>query len=89
MYSAGTVLPCRTGNFGYVRSYTFFNLPEHNFYRFTQQPPDIDLTTESYTDKSTNWNADIHMISTYAFLSNEEAKVFAAKEQKYLICKMV
>ena len=62
-----------------------FNLPEHNFYRFTQQPPDIDLTTESYTDKSTNWNADIHMISTYAFLSNEEAKVFAAKEQKYLI----
>ncbi len=62
-----------------------FNLPEHNFYRFTQQPPDINLTSESYTNKSTNWNADIHMISTYAFLSNDEAKVFAAKEQKYLI----
>ena len=62
-----------------------FNLPEHNFYRFTQQPPDIDVTTKSYTDKSTNWNADIHMISTYAFLSNDEAKVFAAQEQKYLI----
>ena len=62
-----------------------FNIPEHNFYRFTQQPPDIALTTSSYEDKSTNWNADVHMISTYAFLSNEEAKVFASKEQKYLL----
>tara|TARA_Y100000389_G_C17448558_1_gene513179 strand:- start:43 stop:1686 length:1644 start_codon:yes stop_codon:yes gene_type:complete len=62
-----------------------FNIPEHNFYRFTQQPPDIALTTSSYQDKSTNWNADVHMISTYAFLSNEEAKVFASKEQKYLL----
>ena len=62
-----------------------FNLAEHAFYRFLQQPPDVDLTTDSYTNKLTSWNADIHMISTYAFLSNEEAKVFALREQKYLI----
>lgn len=51
------------------------------FYRFLQPPPDISL---NYVDKRTNWNADTHLISTYGFLTEEESKVFAAKEQKYL-----
>ena len=51
------------------------------FYRFLQPPPDISL---NYTDKRTNWNADVHLVSTYGFLTDEESKVFAMKEQKYL-----
>ena len=61
-----------------------FNDPLQQFYRFLQPPPDIALSTTSYQDKRTNWNADIHLISTYGFLTEEESKVFAANEQKYL-----
>ncbi len=61
------------------------NIALQQFYRFLQPPPDISLnTTSSYSDKRTNWNADIHLISTYGFLTDEESKIFAAKEQKYL-----
>ena len=61
------------------------NIALQQFYRFLQPPPDISLnTTTSYSDKRTNWNADIHLISTYGFLTDEESKIFAAKEQKYL-----
>jgi len=54
------------------------------FYRFIQPPPNIVL---DYTnaDKRTNWAADIHLISTYGFLSEDEMKVFAAENQQYLI----
>jgi hypothetical protein len=62
-----------------------FNNIYHAFYRFLQPPPDISLNVNSYTDKRTNWNADIHLISTYAFLTEEEEKVFAMNQQKYLI----
>jgi hypothetical protein len=62
-----------------------FNNAYHQFHRFLQSPPDIELGTTSYHDKRTNWNADIHMISTYGFLSKEESKVFASQEQTYLI----
>jgi len=54
------------------------------FYRFLQQPPNpqLDYTNSS---KRTNWAADIHLISTYAFLNEDEMKLFAAQDQKYLI----
>ena len=61
-----------------------FNESLQQFYRFIQPPPDVSLNTMSYQDKRTNWNADIHLISTYGFLSEEESKVFATQEQKYL-----
>jgi hypothetical protein len=58
------------------------NITEFQFSRFLQPPPDVQL---NYTDNRTNWNADIHLISTYAFLSEDEVKVFAARPQQYLI----
>ena len=61
-----------------------FNESLQQFYRFLQPPPDVSLNTMSYQDKRTNWNADVHLISTYGFLSEEESKVFATQEQKYL-----
>jgi hypothetical protein len=55
-------------------------------YRFLQSPPSVSLNLEDYQNPAqSEWNADIHLMSTYAFLSNQEAKEFAANEQKYLI----
>jgi hypothetical protein len=55
------------------------------FYRFLQTPPDVELGNSSYTDTRTLWNIDVHLICTYAFLSNEENRIFAKNNQKYLI----
>lgn len=35
--------------------------------------------------KSNIWNSDIHLLSTYIFLSNEERKLFAGQNHEYLI----
>jgi len=61
-----------------------FNLYYMQMYRFLQPPPDVSLGPTSYTDTRTIWNADIHLNCTYCFLSNDEAKLFALNEQKYL-----
>ena len=63
-----------------------FNEQEYQFYRFLQPPPSPDIATaDVYADKRTDWNADVHLISTYCFLSAEESRVFASQEQKYLL----
>ena len=63
-----------------------FNEQEYQFYRFLQPPPSPDITTaDAYNDKRTDWNADVHLLSTYCFLSAEESRVFASQEQKYLL----
>jgi hypothetical protein len=72
-----------TNNFPYIAPN--FNQYYQQFYRFLQPPPDIDLGPTSYVDTRTIWNADIHLNCTYCFLSNDEVKIFAKNEQKYLI----
>ena len=62
-----------------------FNLFYMQFYRFLHPPPDIALGIDSYLDLRTLWNADIHLNCTYCFLSNDEERLFALNEQKYLI----
>ena len=64
-----------------------FNIDRHQMYRFLQMPPSVKLESSDYenTDIGSLWNADVHLISTYCFLSAEESKVFALNEQKYLI----
>ena len=47
-------------------------------HNFLQTPPNIEL---NYTDKRTTWNADVHLISTYGFLTKDE-KCFALKNKK-------
>ena len=61
-----------------------FNQYYQQFYRFLQTPPDVSLGVNSYTDTRTLWNADVHLNCTYGFLSNEESRIFALQEQKYL-----
>ena len=62
-----------------------FNEWYMQFYRFLQPPPDICIGIDSYTDTRTLWNADVHLNCTYCFLSNDEERIFALGEQKYLI----
>jgi hypothetical protein len=61
-----------------------FNQYYMQFYRFLQTPPDEELGPNSYTDTRTLWNANINLNCTYCFLSNDESKLFAKNEQKYL-----
>ena len=56
-----------------------FGSPLYQMYRFLQVPP-----LEDYTNLQNTWASDVNIIATYAFLSEEETKVFAANEQKYL-----
>jgi hypothetical protein len=69
-------------NFPYVAPN--FNQYYMQLYRFLQTPPDIELGPGSYVDTRTIWNADINLNCTYCFLSNEESRIFALQEQKYL-----
>jgi len=62
-----------------------FTLESHSLYRFLQQPPNITLEASGYENKPTTWDSDIHLMTTYAFLTDEEARTFAANEQRYLI----
>ena len=62
-----------------------FNEWYMQFYRFLQPPPDICIGIDSYVDTRTLWNADVHLNCTYCFLSNDEERIFALGEQKYLI----
>jgi hypothetical protein len=54
----------------------------HTFYRFIHPPDNIDL---DYDDTRTRWDADIHLISTYGFLDDDERHVFRLEKQQYLI----
>ena len=78
-----------TGNNKDLRNSNSFDF---NLFRFTHPPPKVELTGDSddvggdgYDSSEKIWDADIHLIATYAFLSDEERYVFAAKPQKYLI----
>ena len=69
-------------NFPYVAPN--FNQFYMQMYRFLQTPPDIELGIASYLDTRSVWNSDINMNCTYCFLSNDESRLFAKNEQKYL-----
>lgn len=68
-----------------------FNDPWYQFYRFLHPPPyqgneeNLALGKSEYLDTRTDWDADVHLVSTYSFLSDEERRVFASRPQQYLI----
>lgn len=74
-----------SNNYPYIQP--DFTQEQFQMYRFLQTPPDINIKkgSNSYTNTTTTWNADIHLISTYAFLSEDERKLFAAEDQMYLV----
>jgi hypothetical protein len=73
-----------TNNFPYVQP--DFNRQEMQMYHFLQSPPTVFVDDSmAYTNTSNIWNADIHLLSTYCFLSKAETELFAAKDQVYLV----
>lgn len=70
-------------NYPYVQPN--FNEPQFNMYAFLQTPP-FDISNPSnFTQQINTWNADIHLLSTYCFLSKDEASLFAMEDQVYLV----
>ena len=80
-----------TGPCTYSHIQPNFNVAAQQFYTFLQSPPpNVDPDSGDpiplvYTEKRTDWNADVHLISTYGFLSDDERRVFASQPQNYLI----
>jgi hypothetical protein len=72
-----------SNNFPYVQPN--FNKTYMQMYHFLQTPPSIALNENDYSDQRGEWAANVHMIATYGFLSDEESRVFALNEQRYLI----
>jgi|UniRef100_A0A6C0IJ61 hypothetical protein len=70
-------------NYPYVQP--DFNDSRFQMYRFLQTPPSPDISPSNYENKVSTWNADVHLLSTYCFLSKEEAQTFAAKDHVYLV----
>lgn len=70
-------------NFPYVQP--DFTQQQFSMYRFLQTPPSVSLNPPNYENKTLTWNADIHLLSTYCFLSKDERELFAAQEQVYLV----
>jgi hypothetical protein len=69
-------------NYPYIKPN--FNISQHQFYRFLQTPPNVELEySNTATEPSTGYN--IYMLATYCFLSDEETRVFSSKDQHYLI----
>ena len=62
-----------------------FNEYSQQMHRFLQTPPDVSININSYIDKRSSWNANIHLNCTYCFLSNDESTLFAKNRQSYLI----
>jgi len=68
-----------------------FNNEIYRMYRFLQTPPDIRIDAayqammNVYENQTAVWNADVHLMATYCFLSNEESRLFAAEDQIYLV----
>lgn len=61
-----------------------FTDPLFGFHRFLQPPPSIALNDDDYTDRRILWNADVHLMGTYCFLSEDESQVFKSRDQQYL-----
>ena len=62
-----------------------FNESRFQMYRFLQSPPSAYIQPNDYASRFLTWNADIHLLATYCFLSKEETQIFAAEDHVYLI----
>ena len=57
-----------------------FNESRFQMYRFLQTPPTGYIQPSDYETRFLTWNADIHLLATYCFLSKEETQIFAAED---------
>lgn len=62
-----------------------FNQSQFQLYRFLESPPSVLMLPTDYQNALNSWNADVHLMCTYCFLSKEETEVFAKENQIYLV----
>jgi hypothetical protein len=67
-----------------------FTQNRYQTFRFLTSPPSVFIDPEknprfNAQNYSTTWNADVHLMSTYCFLSKDEAVSFASQDQVYLV----
>lgn len=93
---AGTITPVSTVTGKGQRKAPNAASAVDQLYWFLQPPQDPSgitipaITPENITGmnryiKKNNWDADIHLMSTYVFLSQDERRVFAANTHTYLV----
>lgn len=69
-------------NFPHIRP--DFNSEQFQMHRFLQSPPSSDVS-KPYENTTNLWNANIHLMATYAFLGTEERDAMALAPQNYLV----
>ena len=57
----------------------------NQLWRFLQAPQDVAASHEFYNTTRNDWNSDVHLISTYVFLGQEERRMFAQQSHNMLI----
>ncbi len=57
----------------------------HQMWHFLNPPRDISGTLALYDQTRNDWNTDIHLISTYIFLGQDERRLMAQQPYKLLI----
>jgi len=62
-----------------------FTKSQFAMYRYLQQPPGVNIDTSQYATTIQTWNADVHLMATYCFLSAEERHKIALEDQVYLV----
>jgi len=99
MFQVRDVLDVDPDSYFYPYVKPDFNVDRFQMYRFLQGPLkqniiiNDDVNSEAYgkpdedayANRINIWNADVHLISTYAFLSKEETQKFAQEDLVYLV----
>lgn len=62
-----------------------FTQSQFAMYRYLQTPPGVLIDPQYYTNQTTTWNADVNLLATYCFLSEEERRQFALEDRVYLV----
>lgn len=57
-----------------------FNSPDMQFYQFLHPPTETGI----YTDTRSQWDTNIHLNCTYAFISGDEREYFAKTKLRYM-----
>lgn len=61
------------------------NVLHHQMWHFLSPPQNINASLDTYNQNRNDWNSDIHLISTYIFLGQDERRMVAQQPYKLLI----
>jgi hypothetical protein len=82
IYELFTIRDVKNPGENFPRIAPNFNESYQEMYNFLQSPPQ---NPDELNKNSNIWNADIHLITTYVFLGEDERRLFATQPQEYLV----